>query len=123
MKDPKKEELAKSPRIGEPDELNANERAILNRMKNPQILEKPDWISVTVGQRISIAGLVFEISHISKGLLILELDSRNKQDTEEYAWEQLKCTGAKSLIRIDGTPFFVETRVLTTKNTEEGSDD
>lgn len=131
MKDPKipdipkkKEEKAtKKPPIDELEELNDCEKAILNRMKGiPAPKKRPDWISVTVGQRVSVAGLAFKISHISKGFLVLELDSKNTPDEEEYTWEQLKCTGAKSLIRIDGTPFFVETRVLTAagKKTSEG---
>lgn len=126
MKDPKPPDTPKKkeekppkrhPLVDELAELNANEKAILSRMKGLPPKKRPDWISVTVGQRVSIDGLTFKISHISKGFLLLELTSQNASgDDDEYVWNQLKCTGAKSLIRIDGTPFFVETRVLTAES-------
>lgn len=103
--------------MSELGELNPNEKAILDRMRGVKRTDKEDadWISVTVGQSAEIAGVRFRISHISKGFIILEADDAPTEEKEkEVVWTQLSCTGAKSLIRIDGTPFYVETRILST---------
>ena len=114
--------------MSELGELNPNEKAILDRMRGVKKVEdsETDWISVTVGQPAEIAGVRFKISHISKGFIVLEADDTPAEEREkETVWTQLRPIGAKSLIRIDGTPFYVETRILSTKTEQDagGGDD
>jgi len=123
----KPEEDRKDKLIDELGELNDNEKAILERMRGVKQgptskipKSETDWISVSVGQTATIAGLNFKISHISKGFLVLEAGGSPQKEEEEAdkesVWTQLQCTGARSLIRIDGTPFYVETRILSMPN-------
>lgn len=120
------------PLIEELGELNDTEKAILERMRGA--LKEPfpaaqarvsldgspatEWAAITVGQNVAVSGLQFKISHISQGYVVLEADESPKSgpkppEAEPPTWTQLQCTGARALIRIDGTPFFVETRILT----------
>jgi hypothetical protein len=120
------------PLLEELGELNESEKAILERMRgakketappNPSNLSldgtpATNWSSVSVGQNVEFAGFRFRISHISQGFILLESDESPANEPEAVespvsVWTQLKCTGARSLIRIDGTPFYVETRILT----------
>ena len=120
------------PLLEELGELNESEKAILERMRgakkedvpsNPANLSldgKPatNWASVSVGQNVEFSGFRFRVSHISQGFILLESDESPANEPEAFespasVWTQLKCTGARSLIRIDGTPFYVETRILT----------
>jgi len=122
------EKVEMSGLLDELGELNDNEKAILERMRGAKKETIPvnindvdsadpnaNWISICVGQPLEVGGIKFKISHISAGFIILEMDetTRNDEPTEECVWEQLQCTGARSLIRIDGTPLYVETRILS----------
>lgn len=108
--------------ISELGEINPAEKAILDRMRGKKVeMGDTEWISVTVGQSAEIAGVRFRISHISKGFIVLEADDAPVEKEKEVAWTQLSCTGAKTLLRIDGTPFYVETRILSTIEPEKGS--
>jgi hypothetical protein len=118
--------------IEELGELNESERAILERMRGVKKAPQPpdpanlsldgtpatNWITLSVGQNVELSGFRFSISHISQGFILLESDESPANEPETFespasVWTQLKCTGARSLIRIDGTPFYVETRILT----------
>lgn len=111
-------------------ELNSKERAILDSMKSvkrttiptksyliSEDKDKPKWAPLSIGQDVVVAGFSFKISHISKGFLILESDSSKQEEIEEElkeeVWKRLKASGPRSLLRIDGTPLYVETRILT----------
>ena len=71
-----------------------------------------------MGQSVSIDGFNFIISHISKGFLILESDKNkkttDKEEIKEEVWKRLHYVGPCSLLRIEGTPLYVETRILST---------
>lgn len=123
------DEDGNDPLIEELGELNDTEKAILDRMRGakkevaPSNVSldgspAPNWAAVTVGQSVEFSGFRFKISHISQGFIVLEAEERPANEPEASdgsapVWTQLQCTGARSLIRIDGTPFFVETRILT----------
>lgn len=103
------------------EELTDAERLILDEMRDTKSESGGGWAAISVGQPVEVAGAQFKISHISKGFLILEADRSVEGTDKERVWKQLQRTGARSLIRIDGTPFYVETRVLSCKEVDETS--
>jgi len=132
VEDEEMEAESSDPLLEELGELNDSEKAILERMRGVKKSSAPpdpanlsldgtpatNWSSVSVGQNVEFSGFRFRVSHISQGFILLESDESPANEPEAFespvsVWTQLKCTGARSLIRIDGTPFYVETRILT----------
>lgn len=88
--------------------------------------DSPRWMSLSVGQAVKIDGFGFRISHISKGFLILESDKNrkttDKEELKEEVWKRLHYVGPCSLLRIDGTPLYVETRILSTAKDQNAAE-